>query len=177
VRRFAERLVETCGSNITFVMGLTGFELGTFIGSLNLQKAYLRLRPPVFVLGVRQLKVAYLRSNDYDVAGGKLTSAAGGSHMTNKSCPDQRSDGAVSVSHFSVRAALSFGVFRIVCSRRAMQRPQLFLRCIRDLEAVAGGSFGIAKQFTLSIFSLTNVGVFGVSCKLPQSHAARIFNA
>jgi hypothetical protein len=158
-------------------MGLTGFELGTFIGSLNLQKAYLRLRPPVFVLGVRQLKVAYLRSNDYDVAGGKLTSAAGGSHMTNKSCPDQRSDGAVSVSHFSVRAALSFGVFRIVCSRRAMQRPQLFLRCIRDLEAVAGGSFGIAKQFTLSIFSLTNVGVFGVSCKLPQSHAARIFNA
>ena len=83
----------------------------------------------------------------------------------------------MSVSHFSVRAALSFGVFRIVCSRRAMQRPQLFLRCIRDLEAVAGGSFGIARQFTLSIFSLTNVGAFGVSCKLPQSHAARIFNA
>ena len=48
----------------------------------------------------------------------------------------------MSVSHFSVRAALSFGVFCIVCSRRAMQRPQLFLRCIRDMAPAGDVCFG-----------------------------------
>jgi hypothetical protein len=38
-----------------------------------------------------------------------------------------------------------------------------------------GGSYGIATQFTLSVFPLASVLVFGVSWKLSQSHAARIF--
>jgi hypothetical protein len=55
----------------------------------------------------------------------------------------------------------------------ANSEPDLFWAC----RGGGGGSFGIATQFTLNIFSLTNVNVFGVSWKLSQSHAARIFNA
>jgi hypothetical protein len=51
--------------------------------------------------------------------------------------------------------------------------PDLFWAC----RGGGGGSFGLATQFTLSIFPLTNVSVFGVSWKLSQSHAAPIFNA
>ena len=51
--------------------------------------------------------------------------------------------------------------------------PDLFWAC----RGGGGGSFGIATQFMLSIFALTNVLVFGVSWKLPQSHAAGIFSA
>jgi hypothetical protein len=51
--------------------------------------------------------------------------------------------------------------------------PDLFWAC----RGGGGGSFGLATQFTLSIFPLTNVSVFGVSWKLSQSHAACIFNA
>jgi FAD/FMN-containing dehydrogenase len=40
-----------------------------------------------------------------------------------------------------------------------------------------GGSFGIATQFTMSVFPLAQAVVFGVSWKLSQSHAARIFTA
>jgi hypothetical protein len=77
--------------------------------------------------------------------------------------PDQRTDGAVSVSHFCVRAALSFGFFRIVSSRRAMQRPQLFLRCIRDMDPsgdVCSGKTGMTmtkKQVSKFLTVLTRV--------------------
>jgi hypothetical protein len=40
-----------------------------------------------------------------------------------------------------------------------------------------GGSFGIATQFTMSTFHLANALVFGVSWKLSQAHAAKIFAA
>jgi len=40
-----------------------------------------------------------------------------------------------------------------------------------------GGSFGIATQFALKVFSLANALAFGVSWKLSQSHAARMFAA
>jgi FAD/FMN-containing dehydrogenase len=40
-----------------------------------------------------------------------------------------------------------------------------------------GGSFGIATQFTMRVFPLANVRVFGVSWKLSEPHAARIFAA
>jgi hypothetical protein len=39
-----ERPVETCESSIIFVKGLTAFELGMFIGSLNSQKVYVLFR-------------------------------------------------------------------------------------------------------------------------------------
>jgi FAD/FMN-containing dehydrogenase len=55
----------------------------------------------------------------------------------------------------------------------ATSEPDLFWAC----RGGGGGSFGIATQFVLRIFSLANVLVFGVSWKLRQSHAARIFNA
>ena len=51
--------------------------------------------------------------------------------------------------------------------------PDLFWAC----RGGGGGSFGIATQFVLRIFALTNVLVFGVSWKLRQSHAAGIFSA
>src|SRR4029077_20895679 len=51
--------------------------------------------------------------------------------------------------------------------------PDLFWAC----RGGGGGSFGIATQFVLRIFALTNVLVFGVSWKVPQSHAAGIFSA
>jgi hypothetical protein len=51
--------------------------------------------------------------------------------------------------------------------------PDLFWAC----RGGGGGSFGIATQFVLRIFPLTNVLVFGVSWKLRQSHAAGIFSA
>jgi len=40
-----------------------------------------------------------------------------------------------------------------------------------------GGSFGIATQFKLSVFRLASALTFGVSWKLSQSRAARIFSA
>jgi hypothetical protein len=55
----------------------------------------------------------------------------------------------------------------------ASSEPDLFWAC----RGGGGGSFGIATQFVLSIFTLTNVLVFGVSWRLSQSHAAGIFNA
>src|SRR3984957_4641745 len=55
----------------------------------------------------------------------------------------------------------------------ASSEPDLFWAC----RGGGGGSFGIATQFVLSIFALTNFLVFGVCWKLSQSHAAGIFNA
>jgi hypothetical protein len=55
----------------------------------------------------------------------------------------------------------------------ASSEPDLLWAC----RGGGGGSFGVATQFVLGIFALTNVLVFGVSWKLRQSHAAGIFNA
>jgi hypothetical protein len=54
----------------------------------------------------------------------------------------------------------------------ATSEPDLFWAC-----RGGGGSFGIATRFVLRILPLANVLVFGISWKLRQSHAARIFNA
>jgi hypothetical protein len=51
--------------------------------------------------------------------------------------------------------------------------PDLFWAC----RGGGGGSFGIATQFVLRIFPLTDVLVYGVSWKLRRSHAAGIFSA
>jgi FAD/FMN-containing dehydrogenase len=61
----------------------------------------------------------------------------------------------------------------IALQATATSEPDLFWA----LRGGGGGSFGIATQFVLDIFPLTDVLVFGVSWKLRQSHAAGIFNA
>jgi hypothetical protein len=55
----------------------------------------------------------------------------------------------------------------------ATSEPDLFWAC----RGGGGGSFGIATQFVLRIFPLADALVFGISWKLRQSHAARIFAA
>jgi FAD/FMN-containing dehydrogenase len=55
----------------------------------------------------------------------------------------------------------------------AASNSDLFWAC----RGGGGGSFGIATQFTMKVFPLANALVFGISWKLPQSHAARIFAA
>ncbi len=51
--------------------------------------------------------------------------------------------------------------------------PDLFWAC----RGGGGGSFGIATQFVLRIFPLSDVMVFGVSWLLSQPKAARVFSA
>jgi FAD/FMN-containing dehydrogenase len=53
----------------------------------------------------------------------------------------------------------------------ATVEPDLFWAC----RGGGGGSFGIATQFVLRIFPLTDVLVFGISWMLSQSKAARVF--
>jgi FAD binding domain/Berberine and berberine like len=60
-----------------------------------------------------------------------------------------------------------------VLQTTANSDPDLFWAC----RGGGGGSFGVATQFVLRIFPLTNVLVFGISWKLHQSQAAGIFNA
>jgi FAD/FMN-containing dehydrogenase len=55
----------------------------------------------------------------------------------------------------------------------ASSEPDLFWAC----RGGGGGSFGVATQFALRIFPLANVFVFGISWKLQQTAAARIFSA
>jgi len=55
----------------------------------------------------------------------------------------------------------------------ATSEPDLFWAC----RGGGGGSFGIATQFVLRIFPLSDVLVFGVSWLLPQPKAARLFSA
>jgi FAD/FMN-containing dehydrogenase len=55
----------------------------------------------------------------------------------------------------------------------ATSNPDLYWAC----RGGGGGSFGIATQFIISVFRLATALVFGVSWKLSQSHAARIFAA
>jgi FAD/FMN-containing dehydrogenase len=55
----------------------------------------------------------------------------------------------------------------------ATSNPDLYWAC----RGGGGGSFGIATQFTMSTFHLANALVFGVSWKLSQAHAAKIFAA
>jgi FAD binding domain/Berberine and berberine like len=55
----------------------------------------------------------------------------------------------------------------------ATSEPDLFWAC----RGGGGGSFGIATQFVLRIFPLTDVLVYGISWKLRRSHAAGIFSA
>jgi len=55
----------------------------------------------------------------------------------------------------------------------ATSQSDLFWAC----KGGGGGSFGIATQFVFRAFPLSSVLVFGISWKLRQSHAARIFGA
>jgi hypothetical protein len=55
----------------------------------------------------------------------------------------------------------------------ATSEPDLFWAC----RGGGGGSFGIATQFVLRIFPLSDVLVFGVSWLLSQPKAARLFSA
>jgi len=55
----------------------------------------------------------------------------------------------------------------------AGSEPDLYWAC----RGGGGGSFGIATQFMISAFPLQTALVFGVSWKLSQPHAARIFAA
>jgi len=55
----------------------------------------------------------------------------------------------------------------------ATSEPDLFWAC----RGGGGGSFGIATQFVLRIFPLSDVLVFGVSWLLSQPKAARIFSS
>jgi FAD/FMN-containing dehydrogenase len=55
----------------------------------------------------------------------------------------------------------------------ATSEPDLFWAC----RGGGGGSFGIATQFVLRIFPLSDVLVFGVSWLLSQPKAARVFSA
>lgn len=54
----------------------------------------------------------------------------------------------------------------------AASEPDLYWAC-----RGGGGSFGIATRFTLQVFPLNTALVFGVSWKLSQAHAARLFAA
>lgn len=55
----------------------------------------------------------------------------------------------------------------------AASEPDLYWAC----RGGGGGSFGIATEFRISAFPLQTARVFGVSWKLSQSQAARIFSA
>jgi FAD/FMN-containing dehydrogenase len=55
----------------------------------------------------------------------------------------------------------------------ATSNPDLYWAC----RGGGGGSFGIATEFTMSVFTLAKALVFGVSWKLSQAQAARIFAA
>ena len=55
----------------------------------------------------------------------------------------------------------------------ATSEPDLYWAC----KGGGGGSFGVATEFKLSVFPLADALVFGVSWKLSQSHAAKIFAA
>jgi FAD/FMN-containing dehydrogenase len=55
----------------------------------------------------------------------------------------------------------------------ATANPDLYWAC----RGGGGGSFGIATEFTMSVFALAKALVFGVSWKLSQSHAVRMFAA
>jgi FAD/FMN-containing dehydrogenase len=55
----------------------------------------------------------------------------------------------------------------------ATSEPDLYWAC----RGGGGGSFGIATRFTLNVFPLSTALVFGVSWKLSQAHAARLFAA
>ena len=55
----------------------------------------------------------------------------------------------------------------------ATSNPDLFWGC----RGGGGGSFGVATEFTLSAVPLKSAVVFGVSWALPQSAAARVFQA
>lgn len=60
-----------------------------------------------------------------------------------------------------------------VLQANATSEPDLYWAC----RGGGGGSFGIATQFTIQVFPLSTALVFGVSWKLSQSHAARLFAA
>ena len=55
----------------------------------------------------------------------------------------------------------------------AASEPDLYWAC----RGGGGGSFGIATRFTLNVFPLSTALVFGVSWKLSQANAARLFAA
>ena len=60
-----------------------------------------------------------------------------------------------------------------VLQANALSEPSLYWAC----RGGGGGSFGIATEFKIKVFSLNSVLVFGVSWKLSQSDAARLFAA
>ena len=60
-----------------------------------------------------------------------------------------------------------------VLQANATSEPDLFWAC----RGGGGGSFGVATQFTIQTFALATALVFGVSWKLSQTHAARLFAA
>ena len=60
-----------------------------------------------------------------------------------------------------------------VLQANATSEPDLYWAC----RGGGGGSFGIATQFAIQVFPLSTALVFGVSWKLSQSHAARLFAA
>ncbi len=55
----------------------------------------------------------------------------------------------------------------------ATSEPDLFWAC----RGGGGGSFGVATEFSIGVFALATVRVFGVSWILSPSHAARMFTA
>jgi FAD/FMN-containing dehydrogenase len=60
-----------------------------------------------------------------------------------------------------------------ILTANATSEPDLYWAC----KGGGGGSFGVATEFKLSVFPLADALVFGVSWKLSQSHAAKIFAA
>ena len=60
-----------------------------------------------------------------------------------------------------------------ILTANATSEPDLYWAC----KGGGGGSFGVATEFQLRVFPLATALVFGVSWKLSQSHAAKIFAA
>jgi FAD/FMN-containing dehydrogenase len=60
-----------------------------------------------------------------------------------------------------------------ILTANATSEPDLYWAC----KGGGGGSFGIATEFQLSVFPLVTALVFGVSWKLSQSQAAKVFAA
>jgi FAD/FMN-containing dehydrogenase len=60
-----------------------------------------------------------------------------------------------------------------VLTANAMSEPDLYWAC----RGGGGGSFGIATEFKLQVFPLASALVFGVSWKLTQAQAAKLFAA
>src|SRR6202043_504366 len=60
-----------------------------------------------------------------------------------------------------------------ILTANATSEPDLYWAC----KGGGGGSFCVATEFQLRVFPLATALVFGVSWKLSQSHAAKIFAA